>query len=70
MARPLLFPPAAICKGRLSRAGLDAILPLLAEKESRPCNPPPDTPLMPLDADPGEVAGEVGEQPPIRPTKR
>ncbi|MCH9044670.1 MAG: hypothetical protein IIA40_01030 [SAR324 cluster bacterium] len=46
---------------RLSRAGLDAILSLLAEKESRLCDPPPDTPLMPLDAGPGDVRGEVAE---------
>lgn len=28
-------------------AGLDAILALLAEKEARLCDPPPDTPLIP-----------------------
>ena len=47
--------------GRLSRAGLDVILTLLAEKESRLCDPPAGTPLIPLDADPGEVLGEVAE---------
>ena len=46
---------------RLSRARPDAILALLAEKESRLCDPPPDTPLIPLDADPDEVLGEVAE---------
>jgi len=39
----------------LSRAGLDVILTLLAEKESRLCDPPTGTPLIPLDADPGDA---------------
>ena len=43
------------------RAGLDAILALLAEKESRLHDPPPDTPLIPLAADPGDVLDEMAE---------
>lgn len=39
-------------------AGLDVILALLAGKESRLCDRPPGTPLIPLDADPGDVLGE------------
>ncbi len=46
---------------RLSRAGLEAILALLAEKEARLHDPPAGTSLIPLDADPGEVLGEVAE---------
>ncbi|MCH9044574.1 MAG: hypothetical protein IIA40_00545 [SAR324 cluster bacterium] len=45
----------------MSRAGLDAILALLADKEFRLYDPPAGTPLIPLDADPGEVLGEVAE---------
>jgi len=43
---------------RLSRAGLEAILALLAEKEARLCDSPASTPMISLDADPGEVTGE------------
>ncbi len=46
---------------RLSRAGLDAILVLLADKEFRLCDHPANTSLNPLDTDPDEVLGEVTE---------
>lgn len=46
---------------RLSRAGLDVILTLLAEKESRLYVPHAGTPLIPLDADPGDADPLSGE---------
>ena len=41
-------------------AVLDAILALLADKESRLCDPSVGTSLIPLDADPNEVTGQTG----------
>ncbi len=46
---------------RLSRAGLDAILALLADKESCLCDPVAGTPLIPLAAAPFEALGELEE---------
>ncbi len=48
-------------RGRVMDAKSDAILALLADKESRLHDPPAGTPLIPLDADCGEVLGEVAE---------
>ncbi len=47
---------------RLSRARLDAILTLLADKESRLCDSPPNTPLIPLDVDPADADPLSGEE--------
>ncbi len=48
-------------RGRVMDAKGDAILALLADKESRLHDPLAGTPLIPLDADRGEVLGEVAE---------
>ncbi len=55
---------ALVRDARLSRAGLDAILALLAEKESRLQDSPADTPLISLDADPDGHLGNGRPNPP------